>query len=115
MCVMTSVTRCNNTDWIYSFANHDLMIRHHGGGIGHLQDFCSVDHKQNGMVQENSWAVGDGMRPRGESNVADDSDSELETDYDMGSGSEMSDNDYSEGVESDSYVTPWYYSHIAVV
>ena len=102
---MTSVTRCNNTDWIYSFTDHDLMIRHHGGVIGHLQDFCSVDHKQNGMVQENSWAAGDGTRPRGESNVAVDSDSESETDYDMGSGSEMSDNDYSEGVESDSYVT----------
>ena len=106
MCIMTSVTRCNNTDWIYSFTDRDLMIRHHGGGIGHLQDFCSVDHEQNGMVQENSWAVGDGTRPRGESNVAVDSDSELETDYDMGSGSEMSDNDYSEGVELDGYVTP---------
>ena len=58
------------------------------------------------MVQENSWAAGDGMRPRGESNVAVDSDSESETDYDMGSGSEMSDNDYSEGVESDGYATP---------
>ena len=82
------------------------MICHHGGGIGHLQDFCSVDHKQNCMVQENSWAVGDGTRPRGESNVAVDSDSESETDYNMGSGSEMSDNDYSQGVESEGYATP---------
>ena len=32
MCVITSVTRCNNTDWIYSFVDRDLMICHHGGG-----------------------------------------------------------------------------------
>ena len=83
MCIMTRVAICNNTDWIYSFADRDLMIRHHGGGIGHLQDFCSVDHEQNGMVQEDSRAAEDGTRPSGESNVTVDSDSELETDYDI--------------------------------
>ena len=88
------------------FADRDLMIRHLGGGIGHLQDFCCVDHEQNGMVQEDSRAAEDGTRPSGESNVAVDSDSELETDYDMDSGSERGNNDSSEDDESDGYATP---------
>ena len=109
MCVMTRVTICNNTDWIYSFADRDLMIRHHGGGIGHLQDFCSVDHEQNhdGMVQSDSWAAEDGTRSRSESNVAVESqDSESETDYDMDSGSGRGENDSSDDDESDGYATP---------
>ena len=36
-----------------------------------------MDHEQNGMVQENSWAAGDGTRPRGESNDAVDSNRKL--------------------------------------
>jgi hypothetical protein len=103
MCVMTNFSKRYNTDWIYSFADRDLMIRHHGGGIGHLKDFCSIDDEQNGMVQEDSWAAEDGTRPRGESNVAVDSDSESETDYDTGSGSERGDDDSS---EDDGYATP---------
>lgn len=95
-----------------SFADRDLMIRHHGGGIGHLQDdrVSSVDHEQNDMVQEGSGAVEDGTRPRGESNVAVEyeSDSESETDYDMGSGSERGDDldDFSSDEDSDGYATP---------
>jgi hypothetical protein len=106
MCVMTRVTICNNTDWIYSFSDRDLMIRHHGGGIGHLQDFCSVDHEKNVMAQLDSWAAEDGIRPGDESNVAVESDSESETDYGTSSGSERSDNDSSEDDESDGYATP---------
>lgn len=87
------------------------MMRHHGGGIGHLQDFCSVDDEQNGMV-EDSRAAEDGTRPRGDSNVAVDSDKESETDFDTGSGSERGDDsdDSSEydDSESDGYATPWY-------
>jgi hypothetical protein len=97
----------------YSFADRDLMIRHQGGGIGHLQDVrvSSVDHEHNDMVQEDSGAVEDGTRPgpRGESNVAVESDSsESETDYDMGSGSERGDDldDFSSGEDSDGYATP---------
>jgi hypothetical protein len=103
MCVMTRVTICNDTDWIYSFVDRDLMIRHHGGGIGHLQDVRSVDHEQNDMVPEDS-AAEDDTRPRGESNVAVESDSESETDCDMGSGSER-DDDFSEDEESEGYAT----------
>ena len=93
MCVTTRVTICNDTDWIYSFADRDLMIRYYGGGIGHLQDVYSVDHEQNDMVQEDLEDVEDvedGIRPRGKSNVTIESDSlsESGTDYDMGSGSE---------------------------
>ena len=108
MCVMTRVAIYNNTDWIYSFADRDLMIRHHGGGIGHLQDVRSVDHEpeQNDMVQEDSGTVEDGTRLRGESNVAVESESESETDYDMSSGSERGDDDFSEDEESDGYATP---------
>jgi len=79
------------------------MIRHHGGGIGHLQDVRSVDHEQNDMVPEDS-AAEDDTRPRGESNVAVESDSESETDCDMGSGSER-DDDFSEDEESEGYAT----------
>jgi hypothetical protein len=82
------------------------MIRHYGGGVGHLQDVYSVDHEQNDMVQEEPGDAEDGIRPRGESNVAVESDCELETDYDMGSGSERGDNDFSEDEESDGYATP---------
>jgi hypothetical protein len=82
------------------------MIRHHGGGIGHLQDFCSVDDEQNGMVQEDSWAAEDGTMSRSEINVAVESDSESETDYDMDSGSERGENDSSDDDESDGYATP---------
>jgi hypothetical protein len=104
VCVtMTRVTICYGTDWIYSFADRDLMIRHHGGGIGHLQDVRSVDHEQNDMVPEDS-AAEDDTRPRGESNVAVESDSESETDCDMGSGSER-DDDFSEDEESEGYAT----------
>ena len=113
MYVMTrlGVTICNDTYWIYSFADRDLMIRHHGGGIGHLQGVrvCSVDHDQNDtdMVQEDSGAAEDDTRPRGdsESNVAVESDTASETDYDMGSGSdsERSDDDFS---EDEGYATP---------
>ena len=105
MCLMTRVTIFNDTDWIYSFADCDLMIRHYGGGIGHLQDVRSVDPEQNDMVQDDS-AAEDDTRPRGESNVAVESDSELEND-DMGSGSERSANDFSEDEESDGYATLW--------
>ena len=80
------------------------MIRHHGGGIGHLQDFCSVDDEQNGMVQEDSCAAEDGTRS--ENNVAVESDSESETDCDMDSGSERGENDSSDDDESDGYATP---------
>jgi hypothetical protein len=68
---MIRVTICNDTDWIYSFADRDLMIRHHGSGIGHLQDaYCvQVDHEQNDMAQEDLGAAEDGTRPSGESNV----------------------------------------------
>ena len=106
MCVMTW-TRATifNTDWIYSFADRDLMMRHHGGGIGHLRDFCSVD-EQNGMVEEDSWAAEDVTRSRGESNVAVESDSESETGYDTGYGSERGDDDSSEDDKSDGYATP---------
>ena len=73
------------------------MIHHHGGGIGDLQDVCSVDHEpeQNDMVQEESLAGAgeDGTRP-GESDVTVESDSMSETDYDMGSGSERGDNGF---------------------
>jgi hypothetical protein len=84
------------------------MMRHHGGGIGHLQDFHSVDHEQNGMAEEDPWVVAleDGTRPRGESSVAVDSDSESETDYDASSGSDRGDNDSSEDDELDGYATP---------
>jgi hypothetical protein len=94
------------------------MIRHYGGGIGHLHDVCSVDHEQNGMVQdsqdsEDSGAAEDGSRAGGENNVAavtvgSDSASESETDYDMGSGSERGDasGDSSEDNESGGYATP---------
>jgi hypothetical protein len=78
------------------------MIRHHGGGIGHLQDFCSIDHEQNGMVQEDSWAEEDDTRPRSESDVVVESDSESE----MDSGSERGENDFSDDDESDGYATP---------
>ena len=108
MCIMTRATICNGTDWIYSFLDCDLMICHHGGGIGHLQDVHSVDHEQNDMVQDNSAAEGD-TRCRGESNVGVESESESETNYDMGSvsGSERGDNsdDFSEDEESDGYAT----------
>ena len=80
------------------------MIRHHGGGIGHLQDVRSVDHEQNDMIQEYS-ATEDDTRTRGGSRVAVESDSEPETDYDMGSGSERGDDDFSEDDESDGYAT----------
>ena len=103
MCIMTRVTICNDTDWIYSFADRDLMIRHYGGGIGHLQDVHSVDFEQNDMVQDNS-AAEDDTRPRGESNVTVESDSKLEND-DMGSGSERGADDFSEDEESDGYAT----------
>jgi hypothetical protein len=108
MCVMTRVSICNDPYWIYSFSDRDLMMRHHGGGIGHLQDVCAVDHDQNDsdMVQEDSGAAEDGTRPRGESNVAVESDSELETDYDMDSGSERGENDSLDDDESDGYATP---------
>lgn len=107
MCVVarTRVTICNNTDWIYSFADRDIMMRHHGGGIGHMQDFCIFDGEQNGM-EEDSWAAEDGARPRGEINVGVDSDSGSETDYDTGSGSEGGDDDSSEDDGSDGYATP---------
>jgi hypothetical protein len=88
------------------------MIRHHGGGIGNLQDLSSaVDHEQNGMVQEDSesGAAEDGARPKGESNVAVESisDSDPETDYDVSSGSERRDSDdFSEDEESYGYATP---------
>ena len=45
------------------------MICHYGGGIGHLQDVCSVGHEQNDMVQDDS-AAEDDTKPRSESNVA---------------------------------------------
>jgi hypothetical protein len=109
MCVTTRVTICNDTDWIYSFADRDLMIRHYGGGIGHLQDVYSVDHEQNDMVQEDSEDVEGGIRPRGKSNVAVESDSDSESgtdDYDTGFGSERGDDDFSEDEESDGYATP---------
>ena len=105
-CALWPVAICNDTDWIYSFADRDLLICHHRGGIGHLQDVRSVDHEQNDMVQDES-AAEDDTRPRGEINVAVESDSELETDYDMGSGSERGDNDFSEDEESDGYATLW--------
>ena len=84
------------------------MIRHHGGGIGHLQDFSSVDDEQNGMVQEvsDSRFAEDGTRSRSESNVAVESDSESDTDYDMDSGSERGENNSSDDDESDGYATP---------
>ena len=106
MCVITRVTICNDTDSIYSFADRDLMMRHHGGGIGHLQDVYCVDHEQNDMVQEDLGAAEDGTRPtgRGESNVTIEHVSESEGDYDMGSGSERGDD--SEDEESDGYATP---------
>jgi hypothetical protein len=114
MCVTTRVTIChgNDTDcqWLYSFADRDLMIRHYGGGIGHLQDVYSVDHEQNDMmpvVQEDSGDAEDGIRPTGKSNVAVESDSESGTDdCDMGFGSERGDDDFSEDEESDGYATP---------
>ena len=107
MCVMTRVAICNDTDWIHSFADRDLMIRHHGGGIGHLRDVYSVDHEpENDMVQEGSGPAEDSTRPRGESNVTVEYDSESETDSDMGSGSERGDDDFSEDGESDGYATP---------
>jgi hypothetical protein len=97
------------TDWIYSFADRDILIRHHGlgGGIGNLQDFCSaVDHEQNDMLEKDSesGAVEDDTRPKGESNVAVESHSDLETDYDVGSGSERCDSD--DFSEDDGYGTP---------
>jgi hypothetical protein len=108
MYVMTRVTICNDTYWIYSFADRDLMIRHHGGGIGHLQDVCSADPEQNDldMVQEDSGTAEDDTRSRSESNVAVESDSESETDYDMDSGSERGENGSSDDDESDGYATP---------
>jgi hypothetical protein len=110
MYVMTRVSIYLDTDWIYSFADRDLMIRHYGGGIGHLQDVCFVDQEENDMVQdsEDSGAAEDGTRPVGGNNVAVESDSESETDYDMpvGSGSERGDDDFSEDEESDGYATP---------
>ena len=102
MCVMRVII-CDDTDWVYSFADRDLMIRHHGGGVGHSQDVRSIDHEKNDMVQEDSGIVEDGIRPRG---VAVESDSESETDYDMGSGSERCDDDFSEDELSDGYATP---------
>jgi hypothetical protein len=104
MCVMR-VPTCNVTDWTYSFADRDLLVRHHGGGIGHLQDVRSIDHGQNDMVQEDSGAVEDGIKAQGESNVAVESDSDSETDYDMGSGSERGGFTEDED-ESDGYATP---------
>jgi hypothetical protein len=86
------------------------MMRHHGGGIGHLQDFHSVDHEQNDMAEEDTWDVDleDGTRPRGESSVTVDSDSdpESETDYDASSGSDRGDNDSSGDDELNGYATP---------
>jgi hypothetical protein len=82
------------------------MMRHHGGGIGHFQDVRSVDREQDEMVQEESGAGGDGTRPRGDSDVAVESDSMSETDYDTGSGSERGDDGFSEDEESDGYATP---------
>jgi len=86
------------------------MIRHHGGGIGNLQDLSSaVDHEKNGMLQDDSksGAVEDGARPKGESNVAVESISYPETDYDVSSGSERRDSDdFSEDEESYGYATP---------
>jgi hypothetical protein len=112
VCVtMTRVTICYGTDWIYSFADRDLMIRHHGGGIGHLQDVrvSSADHEHNGMEQEDSGTVEDGTRPgrRGEINIAVESDSS-ESDYDMGSGSERGDDsdDFLSDEDLDGYATP---------
>jgi hypothetical protein len=108
MCVMTRVTICNDTDWIYSFADRDLMIRHYGGGIGHLQDVYSVNHHgQNDMVQEDSRGAEDGIRPRGKSNVAVESDCELEIDYGLWLR-EGCDDGFSvdDSEESDGYATP---------
>ena len=82
------------------------MVRHHGGGIGHLQDFCSVDDEQNGMVQEDSSGAEDDTRFRNESNVTVESDSESETDYDMDFGSERGGNDSADDDESVGYATP---------
>jgi hypothetical protein len=90
-----------NIDWIYSFADRDLMIRHRGGGIGHLQDVCSIDHDS----EQNDMAAEDSTRPRGDSNVTVEFDSESEIDDDMGSGSEQGDDDVFEDEESDGYVT----------
>jgi hypothetical protein len=97
---------CYNTDCICSFADRDLMMRHHGGGVGHLQDFCAVDDEQNDMVQEDSWAAEDVTGFRSEDNVAVESDSESETDDDMGYGSERGENDSLDDDESDGYGTP---------
>ena len=106
MCVMNRVTAYNNTDWICSFSDRDLMIRHRGGGIGHLKDFCSVDDEQNGLVQVDSQAAEGGSWARGQSNIIVDSDNESETDYDADYGSESGGDDDSEDDESNGYATP---------
>ena len=96
--VGNSAYMCYNTDWINSFADRDLMIRHHGGGIGHLQDFRSVDDEQIGMVKEDS-AENTHTRSRSDSNVAVESESESETDYNFTEESGSDD-------ELDGYATP---------